>query len=214
VTERDRAEFGAIMATCNAIYGWQSFDVILEVFWRLLAPYPIAEVKAAFDSYIKKNARAPKPSDIITAINGGTAEDHATLAWPKVLALLDHYMVNVKTLIPDGAAALAARDIFNLLKADEYKYHFQAFKLYYEKYYDAGFKNKPTVFEGKREYDSVEKKYFKQQSVVYPEQWTLEDVKKHGQALADFAPNCGLLKLAAGGEKRQAITFEKDIDHE
>lgn len=201
--ESDRKDFGVIMATCDAIYGWKNIELLIQAFWVVLKPYPLPAIQAAFFHHMKTSPRAPTPADIVRIANGGTAEDHAQMAWPKALSLLDRYMANLKTLVPDGAAVMAARELASYFNKDDYKYNFNSFKSYYVKYYNQGYRNVPMVFEGRRDYDQQLGKFHPQEKIIYNDLWGPEDVHRHKKELRDFLPDCPLLKAPEGREDKQ-----------
>jgi len=83
----DRTEFSDRLTGCmEAVYDKQVTPAMLEVWFSALATYPMDEIRAAFTRHVTDPDRgqfAPKPADIIRAIDGGS-DGRALAAWTKV----------------------------------------------------------------------------------------------------------------------------------
>lgn len=71
----------------SEIYGKSFSPETLELYWKLLKPYPFAAVDQAFAAHLLDPDTGqfyPKPADIIRHLGGGTTKELAALAWAKV----------------------------------------------------------------------------------------------------------------------------------
>ena len=83
----DKPAFSALLAGClAALYEKPVNPALIEIWFNAMAAYPLDEVSAAFSRHVVDPDRgqfAPKPADIIRAIDGGS-DGRALAAWTKV----------------------------------------------------------------------------------------------------------------------------------
>jgi hypothetical protein len=85
--EQDQIQFGELMAFLCASYHKELSPLVVEMYWRALEKYSIAEINRAIDIHIghpENSSRWPMPGDFVRHIEGGT-QSQALLAWTKVL---------------------------------------------------------------------------------------------------------------------------------
>ncbi|HQU15494.1 MAG TPA: DUF6475 domain-containing protein [Gammaproteobacteria bacterium] len=83
----DAPEFASLLQTTLEVYDRACGPMVVELWWRALARYPIQAVRAAFSAHIQDPGRGtfpPKPADILRRLQRGTPEERALLAWSAV----------------------------------------------------------------------------------------------------------------------------------
>ena len=85
--KQDSAEFAKLITGIGEIYRWEFSPQVIEIYWRVLEPFSLEDVKAAVYRHIQDpdvGKFLPKPSDIIMAI-GGSSQNQALSAWSKTI---------------------------------------------------------------------------------------------------------------------------------
>ena len=83
----DKAEFAEIMTVTMSLYGRDSTQALMRVYWAALVAYPMEKVRHAFNAWIQDPQQGtfmPKPADIIRTIqdaSGTTGWLSANEAW-------------------------------------------------------------------------------------------------------------------------------------
>ena len=85
--ERDKRPFAALMTGLAENYSQSMTPEGIELRFKMLAPYSIAEVEAAAFSLLatRKYTTMPTVADFLERLGGGTAEDKAEVACSKAL---------------------------------------------------------------------------------------------------------------------------------
>jgi hypothetical protein len=203
-----RPDFLELLIGCAELYQRQISEVVIEVFWKVLRPYDLAVVKGAVEAHVRLSPFMPTPHELLKHIHGGTADELAAKAWPMVKHLLrDTLMDDHKTLLPDGAAALAARDMVRgKITRAEVQYHFEFFKVAYRRHFLDGRHETPLVFEwprtldhrtGEPEYDQV--------PILFTDFWPPHEVRRHRALLEDFQPGNHLVKRLPEGRETPGV---------
>jgi hypothetical protein len=195
-------DFKTMMFACAEIYGLTLSTPYLDLFWAALARFPIQDVQKAIEKHLMTGLRMPVPAALINIIRGGSPEEHAAMAWPNALRLLGEYMDDRVTLLPDGAAAMAAADLARALNwnGDEAKFQVAFFKAQYEKYYSMGHGDHPGVYEGKRIHDEHLEGYRRQKPVIFDYLWPPEERHRHARTIEIFKAGKAIrFKPAANG---------------
>lgn len=83
----EKQKFGEMLKASLDVYGKEVSIGVLQIWWEALKRFEYAEVRAAFSRYLQNvdtGQFAPKPADIIRALDGGNTEGRALGAWTKV----------------------------------------------------------------------------------------------------------------------------------
>lgn len=205
----DKERFAGLLVACGEIFNRQFSPLTLELFWSLLKSHEMPDVERALRGHMADSSFMPTPHDLLKRIQGGTADERAALAWPHILDLLKEPMMSdYKTLLPDGAAALAAREFIKArVPRSELPFRFEFFKLNYRRFFEAGYHESPLVFEWPRTMnDTTGKPERAQAPVIFPDFWPPSLVRRHRAALERFKPDDKILArgVIEGGESRGA----------
>ena len=85
MTEHDRGRFAVILKITADLYGIEPLSRdALELFFVLMAKYNIGQFEKALHDHMLSSRFMPRPSDIVSRIEG-TPEERAMLAWPTVV---------------------------------------------------------------------------------------------------------------------------------
>jgi hypothetical protein len=82
----DAGQFAALIASLGEIYGRQITKTATQMYWAVLEPYELAEIKRAVKQHLsdkKACAYMPLPGQLIDSM-GGSVEEKALLAWHKL----------------------------------------------------------------------------------------------------------------------------------
>lgn len=89
----DRPAFSGLLGGCmEAVYDRTVTPAMMDIWFSALAAYPMDEVRGAFTRHVTDPDRgqfAPKPADIIRAIDGG-GDGRALAAWTQVDKAIRH----------------------------------------------------------------------------------------------------------------------------
>ena len=208
--ESEQERFSGLLLACGEIYNRHLSDVSFELFWNILKPYGMAEISEAVARHMRTSSFMPTPHDLLKHILGGDSDERAVLSWPMAKWLLEEPMMeDCATLLPDGAAAMAANDcVKNMISKHEIKYNFEFFRLAYKRYFDMGLSHTPLVFEWPRHRrDGDDGPERPQTPVLFPDFWPLRLVKAHRAALESFKPGNSLVARLNAGliEKKETI---------
>lgn len=190
MTDAERAQFSTLILACGEIYNRFLSEVSFELFWKLLRPWPLKDVALAVEAHMRASQYMPTPHDILARLEGGAAEDLAAATWPIVKWLLaEPMMSDMKTLLPDGAAAMAANDLVKArLPKDQIPYCYEFYKLAYARHYEKGAHRTPLVFEWPRTVDEDGRAERRQTPVLFNDFWPPAMIRKHREALERFKP--------------------------
>jgi hypothetical protein len=192
------SELEKLLDLCGKIYNDNSYMETIGIFIELLQGYPVEDVKAAFKEHIRTSGRMPRPSDIITFLEGGSGEDKARKIWPLALKMAGKYYYNDQiTLLPDGAAAVAVKTMLDF-DINEVKYQFQTFKVSYEQARFKGLDKQPGTLLIDRT-DKVYAGIFPRVKVIYTKWWPSEIIEKHKAAYEAFYGPVNPALLTCGG---------------
>jgi hypothetical protein len=185
----DRKEFSVALLACAEMFDRRLSGELIKIYWSLLLPHGIGEVKSAMAQWMATGTRMPVAADLINILNGGSADERALRTWPKVLATFGRYYLNgTETLIPDGAAGMALNELISYgLPEGEMKYQYQLYRNRYEEYFRRGYASRPAVAGGKyQRYVDSGKKF--RSPFLMEEWWPPEDVARHRKELDKFMP--------------------------
>ena len=90
--EQDIKEFSKMMVRLGEFYGKPFTPAVFELYWNVLKPYKINELKEAIRRHIENldvGKFLPAPADIISAIDG-SPRNQALLAWTKMVYAVRH----------------------------------------------------------------------------------------------------------------------------
>lgn len=91
MTPADKPEFVKLLTVCYsaAQRPIPAFDVI-DLWTRMLEPFPIGQVRAALDTHMRESRQAPVPADVLGRLApNGDGHLHADEAWALALAARD-----------------------------------------------------------------------------------------------------------------------------
>ena len=135
------------LAGCAELYNRELSKPTLDIYWHTLKGLPLEAVLAALEAHFKTGRFMPTPADILDRARGGSADDKAVLAWPKVLYTLDLRSWSEWTLIPDGAACKAAQELLDCrVPHEDLKFKTRFFHVVYAKAHEDGLSELPGVF--------------------------------------------------------------------
>lgn len=82
----EREHFSQLLTATLEIYGASLTSNTLAIWWSLLEPFPLEELRRAFSTHLQDPARgrfAPKPADIIAALSDNDGRLAADEAWAR-----------------------------------------------------------------------------------------------------------------------------------
>lgn len=77
----DRAQFIKVLSACLDTYGRERSDTVMALWWRLLEPYPLADVVNAMAAHMRASRFAPVPAEIIAAVTPHDGRPEPDEAW-------------------------------------------------------------------------------------------------------------------------------------
>jgi len=83
--KQDSSSFAELITGLGEIYRWEFSPATIEIYWRILEPFSLEDVRAAIYRHIQDpdaGKYLPKPADIIMAIEG-SSQNRALTAWSK-----------------------------------------------------------------------------------------------------------------------------------
>ena len=194
-----RQGFIALIVGCAEVYGRSMSEMGFDLYWNVLGGYDLDEVERAVKLHIGSSTVMPTPCHLVNIIEGGSLEDHAAMAWPKVRTLLeDRFLIdNAEILLSDGAAAMAARALAEAgLSRADVKYSGESFKALYKKYYLEGYRHTPLVFKSPASPELMHEPG--PPSRYLPESWWgPEAIRRHYSRVSEFSPGHRLVLRAA-----------------
>lgn len=107
----DQKEFMACMKVVADVYGRGPLTKeALKMFFMLLSPFDLGQVKQALQEHMKISVFMPKPANIITLIEG-CSEDRAALAWAAVVRAVERLGRSLSVRFPSPAYHYAIEQI-------------------------------------------------------------------------------------------------------
>lgn len=89
MTDGNMREFVALLAETASVFGTpRPSSMVVNVYFRTLRDFDIAQVRQALSDHIRTNRFFPRPCELVEQI-AGTAEDRARKAWQEVLETLE-----------------------------------------------------------------------------------------------------------------------------
>ena len=83
-TMKDEIKFKHYMATLGELHDKTVSPLLMELYWKVLEPFPDEECEATFKQLIYSDRFFPKPADFIEILKGKDS-DQATQAWIKTI---------------------------------------------------------------------------------------------------------------------------------
>lgn len=126
MTPQDAIPFSTLLdSTCSLLTRGQYVpnEVSTAMFFRALAPYSLAQVRAAFDAHVRSSRFSPTPADILDLLRAADGRPGAEEAWACCLRSRDEAQTvvwteemaaawNVARVVLDGGDEVGARMAF------------------------------------------------------------------------------------------------------
>ena len=110
MTPREEQVLRRLLLESTEIYGSEVSALRASMFQRLLAPYGGEDMRRGFYKHFQQSRYRPVPADIIALIDG-SAENGALAAIPIIIDAMEDGLHDKRTLVPDGAAAMAIESL-------------------------------------------------------------------------------------------------------
>lgn len=113
MNEQDKAAFAALMTGIAEIYQKKISTALLNIYWRALSRYDLAEIQRAMDTHVVNPSVGQfmaKPADVVSYIEG-TAEMRALQAYSKVESAIRHIGSYTSVAFDDPIIHAVIRDM-------------------------------------------------------------------------------------------------------
>lgn len=116
--ERESLSFAKLIAGIGEIYRWEFSPTAIEIYWRILEPFSLEDVRAAIYRHMQNpdvGKFLPKPADIIMAIEG-SSQNQALSAWSKTTYGIRVVGGYASVAFDDALIHVVVKDMSNWIK--------------------------------------------------------------------------------------------------